>query len=452
MKFRFYLKLACLIVASLILTWRSVTVYGLTAAERRTYTIEGIHFIDDPCPVVIDGIAANTTEAEANVIRTIIGIAKNFGLDKKGALIGLMVSITEAHYKIYANTGNTYSRQNPLWLALPEPRPLGNDYDSVGIMQQRVTTGWSTYGNYTGGGDPEKDKNVTWQLMDPAYAAQAFFGTPPGGILPQGLAQPSALTKGLQNVHGWESMDPWIAAQSVQRSAFADGSNYRKNMAQAQADLDANWDASPPVPLPIPVQGGANSTQAVLRGDTCLSFGTGSEGALVSTIMKYAWPTYHPAPDTTPTAEYATAIRKARCIGEFSGSGCKPEYVGGGEFPGIDCGGYVTRLMRDSGIDPEYNGYQGYTVLQQKWMDDHPDKYQKIDAAKVRSQGTAALTLGDIAISAGHTYMYVGSIPGFSGSSTSASIGPGSWRSPMADDTYLNGFDWYHPLMIKRGN
>jgi hypothetical protein len=33
----------------------------------------------------------------------------------------------------------------------------------------------------------------------------------------------------LLNLPGWESMQPWQAAQAVQRSAFADGENYRKN-------------------------------------------------------------------------------------------------------------------------------------------------------------------------------------------------------------------------------
>jgi hypothetical protein len=37
----------------------------------------------------------------------------------------------------------------------------------------------------------------------------------------------------LLNVPGWTEMDPWLAAQEVQRSAFSDGSNYKSNYARA---------------------------------------------------------------------------------------------------------------------------------------------------------------------------------------------------------------------------
>ncbi len=38
----------------------------------------------------------------------------------------------------------------------------------------------------------------------------------------------------LINVSGWMEMDPWLAAQEVQRSAFSDGRNYKANYARAQ--------------------------------------------------------------------------------------------------------------------------------------------------------------------------------------------------------------------------
>lgn len=132
---------------------------------------------------------------------------------------------------------------------------------------------------------------------------------------------------------------------------------------------------------------------------------------------------------------YATAISAAQARGEF---------VGGGKYPGIDCGGFVTRVMRDSGVDPNYNQYQGDTNAQIRYLDEQvaSGKYQKL--ASVNS--TADLQPGDIAINSNHTYIYVGSQPGFNGNSASSSFSTSgeSWRAPMADNAYgFSEFSWY---------
>ena len=62
-----------------------------------------------------------------------------------------------------------------------------NDHDSLGLFQQRPTSGWGT---------PQ-------QLQDPAYSATAFY-------------------KGLTDVKGWNHMPLTDAAQAVQVSAFPD--------------------------------------------------------------------------------------------------------------------------------------------------------------------------------------------------------------------------------------
>jgi len=63
-----------------------------------------------------------------------------------------------------------------------------NDHDSLGLFQQRPSSGWGT---------PQ-------QLQDPEYAASAFY-------------------KGLVNVDGWFHMPLTDAAQAVQVSAVPDG-------------------------------------------------------------------------------------------------------------------------------------------------------------------------------------------------------------------------------------
>ncbi len=72
------------------------------------------------------------------------------------------------------------------------------DRDSVGLFQQRPSSGWGT---------PQ-------QILDPRYATRAFFGGPnsptPGN------------TRGLLDIPGWQNKSVAAAAQAVQISAFPD--------------------------------------------------------------------------------------------------------------------------------------------------------------------------------------------------------------------------------------
>ncbi|MFG2054717.1 hypothetical protein ACGFI9_11870 [Micromonospora sp. NPDC048930] len=63
----------------------------------------------------------------------------------------------------------------------------GSDHDSIGLFQQRPSSGWGTIA----------------QIMRPSYAAQAFFSA-------------------LNEVPGWQDMSLTQAAQAVQVSAFPD--------------------------------------------------------------------------------------------------------------------------------------------------------------------------------------------------------------------------------------
>jgi N-acetylmuramoyl-L-alanine amidase len=156
-------------------------------------------------------------------------------------------------------------------------------------------------------------------------------------------------------------------------------------------------------------------------------------GDAIATAFNFAYPDGRKT--LTMKATYATAIKAAQR---------RHEYVGGTKYPGIDCGGFITRIMRDSGADKDYNAYQGPTSQQQKYMDDHPEKYQKIGPVI----NTGKLQPGDIAITDNHTYMYVGpesSHPSFKGNAASA-----SWDdyAPTANNTYFadthsQPFDWY---------
>jgi hypothetical protein len=83
-----------------------------------------------------------------------------------------------------------------------------NDHDSLGLFQQRPSSGWGT---------PE-------QIQNPTYAATAFY-------------------KGLVDVPGWDSMPLTDAAQKVQVSAYPD--HYAKHEAEAGAIITSLYGSGP---------------------------------------------------------------------------------------------------------------------------------------------------------------------------------------------------------------
>ena len=116
-----------------------------------------------------------TAEMAANA-RTIIAVGRQLGVPDRGIVIALATAMQESGLR-----------------NLPH-----GDRDSVGVFQQRPSTGW---------GQPA-------QLMDVAYAARLFYGGP---------SNPNAgRTKGLLDIPGWSSMTLTQAAQRVQISAFPD--------------------------------------------------------------------------------------------------------------------------------------------------------------------------------------------------------------------------------------
>ena len=162
--------------------------------------------------------------------------------------------------------------------------------------------------------------------------------------------------------------------------------------------------------------------------------------------MKYAWPDGRQGTPSIgdATQAYQDAIKKADANGEYHG-GCD----------GIDCGAFITRVMRDSGADPNYNWgphnpKEGPTSSQQAYLDANTGgsnpKYKKIGAVT----STKDLQPGDIAIVNGgaqHTYMYVGPVsshPSFLGDAASSSL---CGYAPTANTTQFSEsgspFTWY---------
>ncbi len=153
-------------------------------------------------------------------------------------------------------------------------------------------------------------------------------------------------------------------------------------------------------------------------------------GDFNSTLKAYAWPEFKGL-DIKPTKAYGDAVRKSM------GQGL---YVGGISHKGIDCGGFVTLLVRDSGYEKgyNYNGKGGYTGIQEKWM---KENWQSLGSSSSISAGK--LQPGDVAINSTHTFIYVGDVPGFKAKIASASLDE---RAPMADNQQSPtqpGYNWY---------
>ena len=108
--------------------------------------------------------------------RLIANVGRQRGLSDGAIQIALMTALTESGLRNLSH----------------------GDRDSVGLFQQRTSQGWGSI----------------QQIMDPNYSANKFYDA-------------------LQKVN-YGAMNPWNAAQAVQRSFDPSGSNYQKQWALAQ--------------------------------------------------------------------------------------------------------------------------------------------------------------------------------------------------------------------------
>jgi LysM repeat protein len=129
-----------------------------------------------------------TTEMATNA-RTIIAVGSSLGVSDYGLVIALAAAMQESSLR-NLNYG---------------------DLDSLGLFQQRPSTGWGTPA----------------QVTDPVYASRLFFGGPNNPN--------KGYTRGLLDIPGWQSMSVTRAAQAVQISGHPNA--YAKWEASARAWL-----------------------------------------------------------------------------------------------------------------------------------------------------------------------------------------------------------------------
>lgn len=131
-------------------------------------------------------VTAMNDEMRSNAA-AIVQVGRELGVPDYGIIIALATAMQES------------TLRNLSW----------GDRDSVGLFQQRPSSGWGSVEN----------------LTTPSHAARLFYGGP---------GNPNAgSTRGLLDIAGWQSMSVAQAAQAVQISAFPDA--YAKWEASAYA-------------------------------------------------------------------------------------------------------------------------------------------------------------------------------------------------------------------------
>ncbi|MEV0715393.1 hypothetical protein [Asanoa sp. NPDC050611] len=134
------------------------------------------------------------SQTQMNNAMQIVKAAEKRGMGERAAVIAIATSMQESQLLNLAST------------AVPESYDYhhegqGSDHDSVGLFQQRSTSGWGQV----------KD------LMTPSYSAGAFLDA-------------------LEDVPNWQNMPLSAAAQAVQVSAFPDAYAQHEYRAQQVAD------------------------------------------------------------------------------------------------------------------------------------------------------------------------------------------------------------------------
>ncbi|MET4705336.1 LysM peptidoglycan-binding domain-containing protein [Frigoribacterium sp. UYMn621] len=146
------------------LTWSSIIYAGHTLVIPTAVST---------VPTSPAAVVPMTSEMASNA-RTIVSVGRSLGVPDYGLVIALAAAAQESGLR-NLNYG---------------------DRDSIGLFQQRPSTGWGT---------PS-------QILQPTYAARLFFGGP---------KNPNAAnTRGLLDIPGWQSKSVTDAAQSVQLSGF----------------------------------------------------------------------------------------------------------------------------------------------------------------------------------------------------------------------------------------
>ncbi|WP_328346151.1 hypothetical protein [Micromonospora sp. NBC_00421] len=138
---------------------------------------------------------AGLTQLQMDNAAVIVEVGVDLGVPRRGLVVAVATAMQESDLHNLASDVLPESYDHP-------HQGSGSDHDSVGLFQQRPSSGWGTVA----------------QLMRPAYAARAFYSA-------------------LAEIPGWRELSVTDAAQAVQISAYPDA--YARHEVRATTVVDA---------------------------------------------------------------------------------------------------------------------------------------------------------------------------------------------------------------------
>ncbi len=255
--------------------------------------------------------------------QTIADVAATLGLGPYAATVALATAYQESRIRMLANDGSSpeLTREQAAVTATSLTYAhdgLGSDHDSVNTFQQRWIAGWGTVA----------------QLMDPVYAAEAFYAR-------------------LVEVANWQTIPLTQAAQAVQVSAYGDA---YASWAPLAAELTATlWPAAETTAADLGGSSGGVCPGLVVPAG---SWTRPTEGLLTSGFGP-RWGALHAGVDIAgprDTPVYAAAegtVTTAACTSAF----CDRD-------GGLDVSGYgnLVEIDHGAGVATRYGHLSGYTV------------------------------------------------------------------------------------------
>ncbi len=299
-------------------------------------------------------------------VRTIIGVGKARGATPKGWIVALAVALQESGLRNLSNP------------AYPESLSMtkdgsGTDHDSLGLFQQRPQSGWGTVA----------------QLMEPTYAATAFFGGP--DVPP---ANP-----GLLDVPGWLALPVTVAAQRVQVSAYPDA--YAKWEGEASQLAAANADAAPVAVLNPPP-----GSPAVASGGYTGADGLCGQGGVL--------------PPGGATGNAAAVIAQAQHLigtpyswGGGSLDGPSEGFADGAGIVGFDCSSYTRyALFHGAGITLPRTAAEQYAATAGRTVETGSPELSRLQPGDLLFWGSSAGSIHHVALYVGGGQMLEEAHPG----------------------------------------
>ncbi|QOC92451.1 hypothetical protein [Micromonospora craniellae] len=131
-----------------------------------------------PAPPARPKPVAGLTQSQMDNAKVIVDVGVDLDIPRQGLVVAVATAMQESTLLNYASGVLPESQNYP-------HQAIGWDHDSVGLFQQRPSSGWGSVRD----------------LMRPAYASRAFY-------------------EALLKVPGWQQMSLTLAAQAVQISAY----------------------------------------------------------------------------------------------------------------------------------------------------------------------------------------------------------------------------------------